>query len=433
MKFAEYEFKKYIVQAIKDLGFKELSPIQKMVLDNLSSDKNIIAMSKTGSGKTHAFLLPIFNDLDESLKSCQAVIVAPTLELARQIYKVAQHIASFSPEAITIKAYYGGTDMNREMEKIKSNPPQIVVATPGKLVDLAVEENVLKIHLAKYFVMDEADMIADSFLEDVFKIAEKFKSAKKMVFSATIRESLEPLLRKFLSNTVTLQVEKKDVSSLKIEHFLIPVKYREKDEMLLELTQIINPYLAIIFANRKDQAQRVYEFLKSRGLNVIALHGDLDIRQRKRIVNEINALKYQYIVASDMVARGIDIEGVSHIINYELPRDFEFYIHRSGRTGRMYMDGICYSFYEDENQEYLDNLEKRGITFEYLDIKNKELVPFKGRNSRKNRVKPTSEEETLAKRVVQKPKKVTPGYKKKLAKKQQEVATQFKKISGRKR
>ena len=144
--------------------------------------------------------------------------------------------------------------------------------------------------------------------------------------------------------------------------------------MLLELTEIINPYLAIIFANRKDQAQRVYEFLKSKGLNVIALHGDLDIRQRKRIVNEINALKYQYIVASDMVARGIDIEGVSHIINYELPKDFEFYIHRSGRTGRMYMDGICYSFYEDENQEYLDNLEKRGITFDYLDIKNKEII-----------------------------------------------------------
>lgn len=431
MLFNNYEFKKYILHAIKDLGFKELSPIQKLVLDNIKSDKNIIAMSKTGSGKTHAFLLPIFNDLVETDKSCQAVIVAPTLELARQIYKVAAHIASFSPESITIKAYYGGTDMKREIEKIKTNPPQIVVATPGKLVDLAIEENMLKIHNAKYFVMDEADMIADSFLEDVFKIAEKFKNAKKMVFSATIREELEPLLRKFLSNTLTLQVEKRDVSSLKISHYLIPVKYREKDDMLLELTQIINPYLAIIFANRKDEAQRIYEFLKSNNINAIALHGDLDIRQRKRIVNEINALKYQYVVASDMVARGIDILGVSHIINYSLPKDFEFYIHRSGRTGRMDMDGICYSFYEVENEEYLLNLEKRGITFEYLDIKNKELVPFKGRNSRQNRVKPQSEVETIAKRVVQKPKKVTPGYKKKMAKKQAEVAQKFKKIGKR--
>ena len=428
MLFDGYEFKKYIVSAIKDLGFKELSPIQKLVLDNLKQDKNIIAMSKTGSGKTHAFLLPIFNNLDEADKNCQAVIVAPTLELARQIYKMAQHIASFSPDTIVVKAYYGGTDMEREIEKIKTNPPQIVVATPGKLVDLAIEENILKIHLAKYFVMDEADMVADSFLEEVFKIAEKFKSAKKMVFSATIRESLEPLLRKFLSNTVTLQVEKKDVSSLKIDHYLIPVKYRDKDAMLLEMTQIINPYLAIVFANRKDTAQRIYEFLKSNGLNVIAMHGDLNIRERKRIVNDINNLKYQYVVASDIVARGIDIEGVSHIINYELPKDFEFYIHRSGRTGRMYMDGICYSFYEEENQEYLDNLEKRGIVFDYLDIKNKELVPFKGRNSRQKRVKPISEEEIIAKRVVKKPTKVTPGYKKKLAEKQKEVSQRFKNV-----
>ena len=428
MLFDGYELKKYIVSAVKDLGFKELSPIQKLVLDNLKQDKNIIAMSKTGSGKTHAFLLPIFNALDERDKNCQAVIVAPTLELARQIYKMAQHIASFSPDTIVVKAYYGGTDMEREIEKIKTNPPQIVVATPGKLVDLAIEENILKIHLAKFFVMDEADMVADSFLEEVFKIAEKFKVAKKMVFSATIRESLEPLLRKFLSNTITLQVEKKDVSSLKIDHYLIPVKYREKDAMLLEMTQIINPYLAIVFANRKDTAQRIYEFLKSNGLNVIAMHGDLNIRERKRIVNDINNLKYQYVVASDIVARGIDIEGVSHIINYELPKDFEFYIHRSGRTGRMYMDGICYSFYEEENQEYLDNLEKRGIVFDYLDIKNKELVPFKGRNSRQKRVKPVTEEELIAKRVVKKPEKVTPGYKKKMAEKQKEISQRFKKV-----
>jgi ATP-dependent RNA helicase CshB len=418
------------MSAINDLGFKELSPIQELVLNNINTDKNIIAMSKTGSGKTHAFLLPIFQALDEADKTCQAVIVAPTLELARQIYKMAQHIASFSPESIIIKAYYGGTDMKREMEKIASNPPQIVIATPGKLVDLVIDENVLKIHTAKYFILDEADMVADSFLEEVFKISEKFKDAKKMVFSATFRETLEQLLKKFLQNTVTLQVEKKDVSTLKIKHYLIPVKYREKDQMLLDLTNVVNPYLCIIFANRKDEAQRIYEFLKANKLNVIALHGDLNVRERKRIVNEINALKYQYIVASDMVARGIDIVGVSHIINYSLPKDFEFYIHRSGRTGRMYMDGICYSFYEEENQEYLDNLEKRGVVFDYLDLKNGELVPFKGRNSRSNRVKPVSEEEKFAKAVIKKPKKVTPGYKKKLKEKQEQLT---KKIKGGKR
>lgn len=426
MEFDGYEFKNYLVSAMKDLHFKELSEIQKRVLDEVKSDKNIIAMSKTGSGKTHAFLLPIFNALDENNKTCQAVIVAPTLELARQIYKVAQHLASFSSEAIVIKSYVGGTDMKREIERIESNPPQIVIATPGKLVDLCIDENVLKIHDAKFFIMDEADMLADSFFEEVIQIGEKFKSAKKMVFSATIRESIEPALRKFLQNTVTITVEKKNISSLKISHYLIPLKYREKDEMLFDLCKTINPYLCIVFANKKETVQRLYEYLKGQGLNCIQLHGDLNIRERKRIVNEINALKYQFVIASDMVARGIDIEGVTHIINYELPKDFEFYIHRSGRTGRMYLDGICYSFYEDANEAYLQSLEKRGITFDYLELKNHELIPYKGRNSREQRVRPESEEMRLAKKVVKKPTKVTPGYKKKLKAKQEELAQKMK-------
>ena len=421
MLFDNYEFKDYLVRAMRDLGFKELSPIQKLVLENLNNDKNIIAMSKTGSGKTHAFLLPIFNGLDEEDKTCQAVIVPPTLELARQIYKMAQHLASFSDKSIVVKAYYGGTDMQREMEKIISNPPQIVIATPGKLVDLTIDENVLKIHNAKFFVMDEADMIADSFLEDIFNISMKFKQAKKMVFSATIRESIAVLLKKFLTNTITLEPQTEDVKSLKISHFLIPIKYRDKDEMLIELCKTINPYLGIVFANKKETVARLYALLKGEGFNCIALHGDLNVRERKRIVKEINDLKYQYIIASDMVARGIDIVGVSHIINYELPRDFEFYIHRSGRTGRMYMDGVCYSLYDDENEEYLNQLERRGITFDYLTLKNQELLPYKGRNSREDRVKPLTDAEKLAKSLVKKPTKVTPGYKKKMAEAQKKI------------
>lgn len=426
MLFDNHQFKDYIVKSMQELHFKNLSPIQKLVLENLKTDKNIIAMSKTGSGKTHAFLLPIFNDLDEDLKECQAVIVSPTLELARQIYKMAQHIASFSPKSIVIKAFYGGTDMQREMEKIVSNPPQIVIATPGKLVDLAIDENVLKIHDAKYFIMDEADMIADSFLEEIFNISLKFKVAKKLVFSATIRESIAVLLRKFLTNTVTLEPKEADVKSLKIDHYLIPIKYRDKDEMLCELTETINPYLAIVFANKKETVTRLYELLKGKGLNCISLHGDLNIRERKRIVKEINSLKYQYIIASDMVARGIDIEGVSHIINYELPKDFEFYIHRSGRTGRMNMDGICYSLYDNENEDYLQSLERRGITFDYLTLKNKELVPYKSRNSREERVKPTTDAERLANSLVKKPTKVTPGYKKKMAEAKKQIVKSMK-------
>lgn len=426
MTFDGYEFKDYIIKAIKDLGFKSFSPIQKLVFDNLKNGKNIIAKSKTGSGKSHAFLMPIFNELDEDLKETQAVIVTPTLELARQLYKNAQHIASFSSKSITVKAYYGGTDMQREMDKIITNPPQIVIATPGKLKDLSVDENILKIHNAKYFVIDEADMVADSFLEQVFEISDKFKEAKKMVFSATIREEIEILLKKFLTNTQILEPQENDNKQLKIDHYLIPIKYQDKDQMLLDLTKTINPYLAIIFTNKKETVVRLYNNLKQANLNVCMIHGDLDIRERKHIVADINRLKYQWIVASDMIARGIDILGVSHIINYELPKDFEFYIHRSGRTGRMDMDGICYSLYDLDNEEYLANLEKRGIHFEYLTLKNKELVPYKGRNSRENRVKPVSQEEIMASKVIKKPNKVKPGYKKKIEAKRKEIASKYK-------
>lgn len=431
MLFLGYELKEYLVRALQDLKFKEFSTVQKEVFDNLKSKKNLIVTSKTGTGKTHAFLIPIFNNLDEKKKVTQAVIVTPTTELALQIQKMSQHLASFSSDTIVIKAFYGGTDMQREMERIASNPPQIVIATPGKLRDLAIEENVLKIHEAEYFVLDEVDMIADSFLEDAFIVSEKCANATKMVFSATIREGLEALLKKFLTNAVMIEATQKNTTSLKIEHYLIPVKYRDKDQLLLSLTKAINPYLAIIFANKKETVTRLYAFLKNNGINAVMLHGDLNVRERKRIVNEINALKYQYIIASDMLARGIDIVGVSHIINYELPRDFEFYIHRSGRTGRMYMDGVSYSFYDEENNTYLDNLAKKHISFNYLDIKNGELVPYKARNERSKRIKPLTDEEKKAKIFIKKPKKVTPGYKKKMEKQQEALAKKLKK-GGRK-
>ncbi len=429
----QFELKKYITSALNDLKFKELMEIQKEILRENKSDRNIIAMSKTGSGKTHAFLIPIFNDLEELDEKCQAVIVAPTNELATQIYKKASHLASFCDKTIKIKCFTATSDIKREVEKLKSNHPQIVIATPNKIKELSISFNQLKIHDAKYFVIDEADMVADSFLEEILEIQEKFKQAKKMLFSATISEQIEPVIKKFLNNSIKIQIDKKDVSSLKITHYLIPVRNREKDVILDNMLEILNPYLAIIFANKKETVEQLYQKIKSKGYNCTTIHGNLNPRERKRVMNEIASLKYQYIIASDMVARGIDIEGVSHIINYELPRDFEFYIHRSGRTGRMYFDGICYSLYEKENNTYLNNLENRGISFEYVDVKNKEFVPYKGRNVRQNRIAPVKKEIITAKKMIAKPTKVTPGYKKKMNEQANAIAKKIKKNEGKKR
>ncbi len=425
MLFDGYEFKDYIIRAIKDLGFKSFSDVQKNVFDARKSDKNILARSKTGSGKTHAFLIPIFEDLDPTKNEVQAIIVSPTTELARQTYKVCQHMASFSPDTINIKLYVGGTDRTREIEALKKGQPHIVISTPGRLKDLVVDENVLKAYTANYLVIDEVDMALDSgYQDDVDALSAILKDKKMMFFSATMSEAIQPFIKKYLQNPIFIDI--KDDSMLNIKHIWIPLKYRDRFALLLDLMNIINPYLCIIFANKKDTVIDLALKLREAGYKVGEIHGDISPRERKRILREADSLKYQYIVASDLAARGIDLDGVSHVINYEIPKDFEFYIHRSGRTGRMNYTGEVYSFYDDLDNVYLDNLNKKGVTPVYMNIKNHELVDFKGRDSRQARVKPVSDEEKRAKAVIKKPNKVTPGYKKKLREKQQAFAKQLK-------
>lgn len=425
MYFDGYEFKDYLIKAIKDLNFTDFSDVQKEVFTAWKNKNNLLVKSKTGSGKTHAFLLPIFQNLQENLKEVQCVVVSPTKELAMQIYKVAQHLASFSPEAISIKLYIGGTDREKEIEKIGNNMPQIVIGTPGKIYDLAIKENVLKIYKAKYFIVDEMDMALDSgYMEQLDQIAAILKDCKMLFCSATISESIMPFCKKYLDAPDIINLENKD--TLKIEHIWIPLKFKDRKELLKDLLCTMNPYLAIVFANTKETVKEVGSYLHSLGYKVAILHGDLDQRQRKRLLKEIVDLKYQFIVASDLVARGIDIPGVSHIINYEMPNDFEFYVHRSGRTGRMNLDGIVYSFYEDLDDEYLDNLSKKHVKPNYYEIKNGELVEYRGRNSRKERIKPKTNYEKEAAKLIPKSDKVKPGYKKKRQAQIKELAQKMK-------
>lgn len=432
MNYLGYELKDYIVRAIKDLNFKEFTPIQTKLFDNINNDKNIIAKSKTGSGKTHAFLIPIFNKLDEDNNSVFATIIAPTKELATQIYKVSQHIASFSDKAINIKLYTAGSDREREIAKLTDTQPQIVIGTPGKINDLAINTNALKIYTSEYVVVDEADMSFESgFLDEITAICNVTNKAKLMLFSATMSEAILPSVKKFMTNVLMIDID--NTNDNKIKHIWLPLKHRERSEMLLSLLGIINPYLAIIFVNKKETANSVSKILTDEGYFVGMIHGDISPRERKRVLDDANKLKYQFIVATDLAARGIDIEGVSHIINYELPYDYEFYLHRSGRTGRMYNDGLVYSFYEEINNDYLDNLSKKGIKPEYFDIKNGEIIPFKGRNTRSQRIKPKTNYELEASKYIPKSTKVKPGYKKKRQAMVNELADKLRKNDNKKK
>ena len=425
MKFLGYEMKDYIAKALQDLKFNDFSNIQKEVFENLNSGKNIIARSKTGSGKTHSFLIPIFNDLDEDLNEVQALIIAPTKELSLQIYKVCQHIASFCGKEIVIRNYSSGTDRNKEIAKLDKKMPQIVIGTLGKIKDLAIDENVLKIYKAKYFVCDEADMTFSQDNFDTFnEVANVLSDAKFMFFSATFSDFNLQAIKKYVPNVVYINIEEENKN---IKHIWIPLKHKERYDCLKDLLNTFSPYFCMIFCNKKEEVVDLAAKMSADGFFVGVLYGDLSARERKKVLNDCNKLKYQYLVCSDLAARGIDIEGVSHIINYTLPYDFEFYVHRAGRTGRMFNDGIVYSFYTDLDDRYLDNLAKKNIRPEYFELKDKELVEYKGRNTRALRQKPVSDYKKQAAKYVPLPKKVKPGYKKKRELKINEIATSLKK------
>ena len=432
MNFDTFELKDYIVRALKDLHFEAFTDVQKEVLSNVKINKNILAKSKTGSGKTHAFLIPIFQALEEDNSAVFATIVSPTKELAMQTYKMAQHIASFSAKRIDIKLYCGGTDRLKEIEKLKSRTPQIVIGTPGKIKDLAITENVLKIYTSQFFVVDEMDMVLDGgYEEDLDDISKILSASKMMFFSATMEDRVLHFAKKYLSNPYMIDI--KNTNDKQIEHIWIPLKHKPRLEMLLNLLSTVQPYLAIIFANTKERVIEVGKELSSRGYFVGLMHGDLNPRERKRVLNDCKSLKYQYLVATDLAARGIDIEGVSHIINYELPYNYEFYLHRSGRTGRMHLDGIVYSFYEEVDDAYLDNLAKKKISPSYYEFKNGELIPYKGRATRASRIKPKTDYQKEAAKFVPKPKKVSPGYKKKMQAKIDDIASRLKKNDQKKK
>jgi len=421
----------YLNKALENLKFTELTKVQNEVLEIIEKNKDLVVEAKTGSGKTHAFLLPILDDLDSKVKKVHAVIIAPTRELARQIYRFAIELIQPAEEEIIIDLFVGGEDKEDSLDKLSNRQPHIAIGTPGRLHDLVIKENSLKIFGSDYLVIDEADMTLDhNFLEQVDNLASTVKAAKFMVFSATIPERLKPFLRKYMEKPIMLAVHPEEISNLNIKHYFIKTKEQDRFIILKKIISSINPYLAIIFCNTKESANIVYDWMQQEGKNVTLIHGEIEARKRKQIINRINNLDFQYIVGTDIISRGIDIIGVSHIINYELPRDFEFYIHRSGRTGRIDFDGECISLYEFNDNTYLDKLESRGIKTQYKTIKNNLIVDAIIRNKRDRRVRPENELDYEAKRKVRIPKKIKPGYKKKY---KQAVAEEKKKLSRKKR
>lgn len=416
MKFTEFNFKPYIQEALKEINFREATEVQEKLIPIVLDGNDLVGESKTGSGKTHTFLLPIFQTLNEDSEQVEAVITAPSRELATQIYQAARQIASHSDKEIRIVNYVGGTDKNRQIEKLQVKQPHIVIGTPGRIYDLVASGD-LAIHKAHTFVVDEADMTLDmGFLSTVDKIASRLpQQLQFLVFSATIPQKLQPFLKKYLSNPVMEQIKTKTVISDTIDNWLVSTKGRDKNEQIYQLTKTLQPYLAMIFVNTKTRADDLHAYLVAQGLKVAKIHGDIPPRERKRIMNQVKNLDFEYIVATDLAARGIDIEGVSHVINDDIPEDLEFFVHRVGRTGRNGMKGTAITLYEPSEEKLIDELESMGVHFVPKAVKNGEIVDSYDRNRREKRqTRKESMDPKLRGFVKKEKKKRKPGYKKKI-------------------
>ncbi|MBP3951275.1 DEAD/DEAH box helicase [Bacillus suaedae] len=446
--FKRFELKPFLIEALSEQGFTLPTEIQERLIPAIKNGRDVIGQSQTGTGKTLSFLLPIIDRIDVTRHEVQAVITAPTRELATQLFDELKKLIDVAPEdeRVQAKLLVGGTDRARTIERLKIQP-QIVVGTTGRLADL-VKENALQVFTAKMLVVDEADQMLDmGFIDDVDKVASKMaENLQMMVFSATIPEKLQPFLKKYMTDPRHVHVEPKHATATKIEHRIVSLRHRDKLDFVVKIAKSLNPYLAIVFTNTKEQADEVANAMESAGLNVDRLHGGLQARQRKQVMKLVNDVKVQFLVATDLAARGIDIKGVTHIINFGLPKDLDFYVHRVGRTARAGADGIALTIYEDSDQESIEKLIKKGIRFTYYDFKNGEWtkldkaplgVPGKRRHVRTSTtIKPTqskpAEKKATGGKATAKPRKVKPAYKKKAKYRQNKEEQRQRRINKKK-
>lgn len=431
--FAQFGFKPFIDAALKEIGFKEPTEVQARLIPLILKRRSVVGQSQTGSGKTHTFLLPIFQTIDPELTEVQAVITTPSRELAYQIYDAAKQIAKHSEKEILVHNYVGGTDKQRQIEKLEHRQPQIVIGTPGRVLDL-MKSQALDVHNASVLVVDEADMTLDlGFLKETDAIASAMpKELQMMVFSATIPDKLKPFLRKYMTDPIVEVVENKNVISPTIDNWLISTKGRNRNQLIYQLLTMGQPYLALVFANTKERVDDLTRYLRSQGLRVAKIHGGIPPRERKRTMREIQNMEYQFVVATDLAARGIDIEGVSQVINDDIPEDLEFFIHRVGRTGRNGMEGTAITLYAPSEDKMIAELENLGISFEEKKLSNGELVASYDRNRRfKRRTRSNKLDPKIVGMVKKEKKKRKPGYKNKIKRAIKRDEQQKRKIARR--
>ncbi|TVY12456.1 DEAD/DEAH box helicase [Candidatus Phytoplasma pini] len=355
-------YNNYITQKLKQLKFSVVTPIQKELFLKFHQPYNLIGISPTGTGKTHAYLLPILSKIDWNKNIIQAIIVIPTNELVFQIFLM---LKEFEIRNSQIKIFYGGMDKKKISLFLEKKQPNILITTLDKLYEYSHILKKINICTASFLVLDEADMLFDQKSLNSLDVLLKKWNPKILLFSASITIAMQPFINKYFGKSLFLDVNSQHKLNLKYFILQSPIQKRLND--LKHLLINLNPYLSLIFVSKKQEQTKIYNFLKQYNLKILNFSSDLSVKKRKQYILEIKKMKYQYILTSDLMSRGLDLD-VSWVIHYDLPKkNIEFFMHRSGRTGRMNKKGNVVIFYDIEDQNSLQKIKKiNNIDFQKI-------------------------------------------------------------------
>lgn len=354
--FSELNISASTLKSVKRMGFEEATPIQEGTIKFGLEGRDIIGQAQTGTGKTAAFGIPLIEKIDPKITTIQGLIIAPTRELAIQvseeIYRIGQD------KRVKILSVYGGQEIGRQIRALKNNP-HIIVGTPGRILD-HINRRTLKLDNVQTLILDEADeMLNMGFIEDINTIMESCPAERQtLLFSATMPKPIQKIAEKFMKNPEIVKIQSKEMTVENIEQFYVKSHEREKFDILSRVINVHQPELAIIFGRTKRRVDELAHALSIRGYIAEGIHGDLSQSKRMSVLKQFKENKIDILVATDVAARGLDITGVTHVYNYDIPQDPESYVHRIGRTGRAGKSGVAVTFVTPREMGYLRIVEE---------------------------------------------------------------------------
>ncbi|WP_163971722.1 DEAD/DEAH box helicase [Oceanobacillus halotolerans] len=354
--FNELQISNPIMKALENMGFEEATPIQAETIPLAVSGNDVIGQAQTGTGKTAAFGIPMIEKIDAKQRKIQALVVAPTRELAIQVAEELNRLAKF--KGIRALAIFGGQQMDRQIRALKDGP-QIVVATPGRLLD-HMRRRTIRTSNVKITVLDEADeMLNMGFIDDIRDILKGIPEERQtLLFSATMPKEIRDIATNLMNQPKEIKVKAKEMTVENIDQYFIEIPEKQKFETLNNHLDIHTPDLAIIFSRTKKRVDEITDGLQARGFRAEGIHGDLTQGKRMSVLNKFKHGRVDVLVATDVAARGLDISGVTHVYNFDIPQDPESYVHRIGRTGRAGKTGEAISFITPREMAHLQLIEK---------------------------------------------------------------------------